>query len=191
MRPPLPTALLRALPALLLLALALLAPATAQADYEALLKDACRDEKVDGTYSQKDYREALANIPADTDQYTNCRSVLRSAQLAAARAQGGGAAAPPPSADPVSALLATGDPLAAATPQEKTAVQQATEQGSAPVEVAGEVVDPSTLGAGRAVAASISDLPAPLLVALAITALGALAALAAVLVPRVRERRRD
>lgn len=188
MRPPLPTAPLRALPALLLL-LALLAPAAARADYEALLKDACRDEKVDGTYSQKDYREALANIPADTDQYTNCRAVLRSAQLTAARAQAGGAAAPPPSADPVSALLATGDPLAAATPQEKTAVQKAAQQGSAPVEVAGEVVDPSTLGAGRVVAASISDLPAPLLVALAITALGALAALVAVLLPRVRDRR--
>jgi hypothetical protein len=161
----------------------------ARAGYDELLQDACQDERVDGTYSQKDYREALANIPADVEQYTNCRDVLRSAQLAAARAQAGGSAAVPPAADPVTTLLAAGDPLATATPQEQTAVAQATKQGGAPVTVAGQVVEPSTLGAGRAVAASLSDLPAPLLIALAITALGALAALLAVLVPRVRDRR--
>ncbi len=76
------------MPALVLASL--LTPAVAAADYNELLKDACRDERVDGTYPQKDYREALANIPADADQYTNCRGVLRAAQLAAARAQAAG-----------------------------------------------------------------------------------------------------
>ena len=73
-----------------LLLACLITPAVAQAGYQELLKDACRDERVNGTYSQKDYRDALANIPADADQYTNCRDVLRAAQLAAAQRAGGG-----------------------------------------------------------------------------------------------------
>lgn len=191
MRSPLPTVLPRALPALLLVLACLLAPAAAHASYQELLKDACRDEKVDGTYSQKDYREALANLPADTDQYTNCRAVLRAAQLAAAKNQAAGGSSTPAGSDPVSQILASGDPLATATPTEKAAVTAATQQGGAPITVAGKVVEPSSLGAGRTVAASISDLPVPLLIALAICALAAIAALLAVLIPRVRERRHD
>ena len=75
-------------PALVLASL--VTPTVALADYQELLKDACRDERVNGTYSQKDYRDALANIPADADQYTNCRDVLRAAQLASARTQAAG-----------------------------------------------------------------------------------------------------
>jgi hypothetical protein len=50
---------------------------------QQLLRDACRDGKVDGTYSQADFRRALIELPADTDQYTNCRDVLNEARLAA------------------------------------------------------------------------------------------------------------
>jgi len=48
-----------------------------------LLIDACRDEKVDGTYSQATYRKALKQLPADSDQYTACRDVINRARLAA------------------------------------------------------------------------------------------------------------
>jgi hypothetical protein len=48
-----------------------------------LLIDACRDEKVDGTYSQSTYRQALKQLPADSDQYTACRDVINRARLAA------------------------------------------------------------------------------------------------------------
>jgi len=48
-----------------------------------LLVDACRDEKVDGTYSQRTYRRALDQLPADSDQYTACRDVINRARLAA------------------------------------------------------------------------------------------------------------
>src|SRR4051812_15592003 len=34
-----------------------------------LLIDACRDENVDGTYSQATYKRALGQLPADSDQY--------------------------------------------------------------------------------------------------------------------------
>src|SRR4051812_2417701 len=48
-----------------------------------LLVDACRDEKVDGTYSQRTYRRALGQLPADSDLYTACRDVINRARLAA------------------------------------------------------------------------------------------------------------
>lgn len=163
----------------------------ARADYRDLIMDACReDERVDGTYSQKDYRQALANLSDDQLQYTDCEAILRGAQRAAARAQSGGGVA-----SAIDNLIAGagGDPLASATPQERTAVEQAVKRasrsGGDPVRVGGEVVDPSSLGAGRVVAASASDLPAPLLAALVLALLGALAVAAHELVPRIRARR--
>src|SRR3954452_21847117 len=48
-----------------------------------LLVAACRDEKVDGTYSQRTYRRALDQLPAYSDQYTACRDVINRARLAA------------------------------------------------------------------------------------------------------------
>jgi hypothetical protein len=182
----------------LILSLAGIAPQVAAAGYQELLRDACRDEKVDGTYSQKDYREAIANIPADADQYTNCRDVLRAAQLAAARTQsGGGSTGSGGSADAggsaggaASAPTAFGtDPLAGASPQERAAVAKAAGGGDAPVTVDGAVIEPSTFGAGRSVAGAVTDLPTPLLVVLALVALGALGALLLVLLQRVRDRR--
>ncbi len=173
-----------------LLLACLFTPAVAHAGYQELLKDACRDERVNGTYSQKDYREALANIPADADQYTNCRDVLSAAQLAAAGAQAAGRSGSAPVSNGTIVALTAPDPLATATPAEKQAVTQASESGSEPVTVGGEVLEPSTLGAGRAVAAGLSDLPAPLLAALSLIVLLGLGAIAFVLVPRVRDRRK-
>jgi hypothetical protein len=176
-------------PALVLASL--VTPAVAVADYNELLKDACRDERVNGTYSQKDYLEALANIPADADQYTNCRDVLRAAQLAAARAQAAGRSGGAPAADAETiGVLSSPDPLATATPAQKQAVAVAVKTGGGPVTVAGEVVEPSTLGAGRAVAAGLSDLPTPLLASLALIAAFGVGALVTVLAPRVRDRRK-
>ena len=173
-----------------LLLACLLTPAVARADYQELLKDACRDELVNGTYSQKDFRDALANIPADADQYTNCRSVLRTAQLAAAGAQAAGRSGAAPVSSTTIGALTAADPLATATPAQKQAVAVAVKAGGAPVKIGGEVVEPSTLGAGQAVAAGISDLPAPLLAALLLIALLGAGAVLAILVPRVRDRRR-
>ena len=68
---------------LLLLLLLPAARAVAGDNPSDLLVDACRDEKVDGTYSQKTYRRALDQLPADSDQYTACRDVINRARLAA------------------------------------------------------------------------------------------------------------
>ncbi len=184
------------LPAKIPLAVALLVAlcaAPAQADYRDLILDGCRqDERVDGTYSQKDYREALDNLSDDQLQYTDCEAIIRAAQLAAARAQAHGGRA---GVGGIENLIAGagGDPLASATPQERAAVEhavaQAEKSGGEAVSVGGELVEPSYVGAGRVVAASASNLPAPLIAALALAAITALATLATAIVPRLRARR--
>lgn len=167
----------------------------ARADYRDLIIDACRtDERVDGTYSQKDYRQALANLSDDQLQYTDCEAILRAAQRAAARAQSGGAGGGGGATGIDNLIAGAGrDPLASATPQERAAVEQAVKQassnGGAPVRVGGQLVEPSSLGAGRVVAATASDLPAPLLAALVLALLGALGVAAHEIIPRIRARR--
>ena len=94
------------------------------------------------------------------------------------RARSPATAAPAPTEIDNLIAGAGGDPLAGATAQERTAVEQAVKQaassGGEPVSVGGELVEPSSLGAGRVVAASASDLPAPLLGALVLALLGTL-----------------
>jgi hypothetical protein len=150
----------------------------AAADYEELLRDACgRDGKVNGTYSQEDYRKALANIPADADQYSDCRAIIRAAQLAAA------------SGDETLTPSTAGDILATATPEEQAALEEAIQSSDGnPVKLGGDVVTPASYGAGREVAAGISELPTPLKAALGLLAVGALGALLTAIVPRVRDR---
>ena len=67
-----------------LLALLVVLPAVpAQASSTAVLRD-CQDGSLTGRYSQSDYAAALRDIPTDVDEYTDCRSLIRSAQLGAA-----------------------------------------------------------------------------------------------------------
>jgi hypothetical protein len=186
--------LLAILPVLLLLVPA--APAHA-----ATLLDDCQDGRIDGTYSQEDYRRALRNIPSDFDQYTDCRRVIRRAQLAAAGggsdggAEGGGGAGGAGGGSggaagggtsteaPTSALRA--DPLESATPQERRAFEQATTGGGGPVRVGQAAVRPGATGSG----ASAGDVPGPLLALLALLAIAGLAYGAAATRARVLARR--
>lgn len=72
------------------LSLALVMPVVAHASAKALLDDCAEDSKLDRRYSAADYREALRNIPTDVDEYTDCRDVIRRAQLAQAGGGGSG-----------------------------------------------------------------------------------------------------
>lgn len=56
----------------------------AQASGIAVLRDCQAHGTLRGHYSQKDYRDALANMPADLDEYSDCRSVIETAQANAA-----------------------------------------------------------------------------------------------------------
>jgi hypothetical protein len=179
---------------LLLLLLLPAAHAVAADNPSDLLVDACRDEKVDGTYSQRTYRRALDQLPADSDQYTACRDVINRARLAAldrnrssnnssngsstggggggSTTGGGGSTgasgqkAPPP----CNGCTGSGTALDAATPTERKGVQDATTSGSKPVRIGGQLLTPGAVGS---LSSDSNTLPTPLIVLLA--ALGACA----------------
>lgn len=159
------------------------AGAPAHASGRDVIDDCTDDEVLSKSYSQKEYKDALAKLPADADQYGNCRDIIARAQdgaatKGAAKSSGGGAGAsgggssssglqdataPPP---PATAK----DQLAAASDADRAAVDEArsTPDDAAVAVTAAEV--------GRAPdAGALADLPTPLLVLLALLLAGALA----------------
>jgi hypothetical protein len=180
----------RLLTALIIACLA--APAAAAADNGAtkLVIDACRDEHIDGTYTQAQYKKALEQIPSDSDEYTACREVLERGRLAALGNKrksgggggnaggatgssngsgGGGSSSGTSGASPAPAA----DPLAAATPAQKKALAKAG-QSAQPVDIGGKLVKPGDLGVG-ALAGSGHSVPTTLAALIALLAASALA----------------
>jgi hypothetical protein len=178
---------------LLLTALAiacLAAPAVASADsgVDKLLADACKDEHIDGHYTQAQYKKALEQLPTDADEYTACREVLQRGRLAALGSgkksngsggngntsggggtTGGGGGSNGSSGAP-SAPAA--NPTASATPEQKKAIAQAGATAK-PVNIGGKLVQPGELGLG-AMSGSGHSVPAPLAALMVLLAAGAL-----------------
>jgi hypothetical protein len=185
----------RLLTAMTILCLAVPATAGAEGGVTKLLRDACGDEQINGTYTQAQYKEALDQLPTDSDEYTGCREVLQRGRLAAlaagkhkssggggstGAAAGGGAGSsgssggggPPGASNPSSAPSA--DPLATATPRQKKALAQAA-QSAKPVEIGGELVQPGALGLGE-LSSSGRSVPTPLMALICLLAAAALGA---------------
>lgn len=87
-------------PLLAVTAFGLALPAFAAADPDAVVRDCAQDGFVDGNYSDEDKRKALRRIPADLDEYSDCRAVIGasigdgpSAGVSGADGSGGGAGA--------------------------------------------------------------------------------------------------
>ncbi|MEY2516630.1 MAG: hypothetical protein QOJ89_3988 [bacterium] len=169
----------------LLTLLALCASASsAAASGRAVINDCTDDEVLSKTYTQQDYRDALAKLPADADQYGNCRDIIARAQDAAATKGGsksssskadattttagggtgtGSGGPPPPSTTPAS------EQLAAASPEDRAAASAAAGDGGIPV------TGPTAAEVGRAPGTDqVADLPAPVLALLAFLLVGAL-----------------
>src|SRR4051812_20093315 len=85
-------------------------------------------------FSQSAYRQALKELSADAEEYTDCASLIRQAQLEAAAGRGSSTAS--------NATVAL-----TATPTELTAVKHAQQTGSGPVAVGGQVVHPGVVHA--------------------------------------------
>jgi len=181
----------RLLTALTILCLAMPAAASADSGVTKLLRDACRDEHIDGTYTQAQYKKALDQLPTDSDEYTGCREVLQRGRLAALGAgkhksasgstgqgagTGGGAGSSGGGSSGSSgpSRAATADPLSTATPQQKKALAQAAESAK-PVNVGGELVQPGALGLGE-LAGSSRGVPTPLIALICLLAASALGA---------------
>ena len=194
----------RALLVILLLAVAAWAPApaawaaTSPERIRAILRDCEDDGSLAGSYRASELRDAARNIGTDLDQYSDCRDVINAAVQravsgsnapgaggtsnggpssgAAAGGNGANGAAGTAGGD---APSAGGDPgvgalLTPEGPEETAELSRLRSAPPAPPVVAGRPVDP---GAARSLAAILAhDLPTPLIVALALLTLGALAA---------------
>jgi hypothetical protein len=174
----------------LALMLTLAVPALAQASGSAVIRDCTDDGQLSRTYTQKDYADALAHLPADVDEYSDCRDVISRARLGAGGGSngggsngsggagggttGGGTTGGGAAAGDTGTGGPAADPFANATPQERASFQKAVLAGAAPVKLDGRPITPGTLG-GRT-STGVSDLPTPLLVILALLGLGALCA---------------
>jgi hypothetical protein len=200
---------LRALVVSVVLGATCVAPATAFADGDAVISDCAQDSQLSKNYTQAEYKDALANIPTDVDEYTDCRDVIRRAQLKAAGAGGsgtgdgggssaGGVGGTGGTGTGGGGTGATGDAgggnglndvdtaIAAASPQERDALTKAI-GGSTPVTVGGRELSPSALTRGDL--SSSTSIPGPLLAVLILLALGTVAALTPTLRTVVRSRR--
>ncbi len=135
----------RSLAALIAGCTLVIAPASAHAaNGEAVLRDCNDNGKLDKKYSQSDYRDAIENIPTDLDEYTDCRDVIRRAQLGLDNAGsgggsgssggatgGGGAAGGSASGGSTGGGNANATAaLADATPEERAALEQTTAGGA-------------------------------------------------------------
>jgi hypothetical protein len=166
---------------------ALCAPSLAHASGAAVVRD-CADGTLSHTYSQKDYADALAHMPADVDEYTDCRDVIKRAQLGGAgggSGSGGGGGggglggAGGGGTDDGTGGGAGADPLAGATPEERASYEHAVAAAAAAPASMNLDGRPITAGdAGASTAHAVSDLPTSLLVLLALLAVGGLGATA-------------
>jgi hypothetical protein len=130
--------------------LAIIAPAGA--DVGATIIDRCTHGQSLGGFSQQDYRRALQELPTEVEEYSDCGSLIRNAQIAAAGGRSAGAGA----------VAATATPL---TPAEQRKLSRVPQVGGEPLVVGDTVVHPGVVHVG--VASALSSLPNPLLAVLA------------------------
>ena len=187
-------AMRRLLTALTILCLAAPAAASADGGVNKLLRDACSDEHINGTYTQAEYKKALDALPTDSDEYTGCREVLQRGRLAAlgagkrrstnnggggapssgggGTAGGSGSAGHGSSGSSNAAPASNADPLASATPAQRKALAQVG-KSTKPVDVGGQLVQPGALGLGQ-LSSSGRDEPTPLIAIIGLLAASAL-----------------
>jgi hypothetical protein len=142
----------------LLLLVALLAAPAAHAAPIDVIRDCSEDGVLDRNYSQDDLTGALRQLPSDLDEYTDCRSVIRNAQLAGAHGKG----------DKGARKSAAGRVNAAAPPSadEEQKLSHAADAGGGKVRIGGEPLSPGARGAPLAATGLGTDLPTSMLLLL-------------------------
>lgn len=144
-------------------------PASAAASPSQIYDDCQDNGRLDKPYSQADYREALADMPEDLDEYTDCRDLIRAGLAGLGRSGGGAGATGGPTDLPQGngvgsvPLGPDGKPLNPeidAQPEERAELTAAR---------AGDNIRPTS--AGVRPGEPDSDLPAPLLVVLGLAGL--------------------
>ena len=155
-------------------AIALLSSApAASADVGETIIQRCTHGQSLAGFSQGAYSQALKELNADAEEYTDCAQLIRQAQLGAASGRAG----------PVAGATAI-----PATPAEQRAIAHAAHAGG-PVRVGGQVINPGVVHAN--IASAISSLPTPLLATTAFLLACLIAVAGGVLRNRLRARRPD
>jgi hypothetical protein len=147
-----------------LLLLALPAPALASAD--DVIRDCARDGRLDKEYSNAELRRAKDNLPADLDEYSDCRDVIAAA-IKGGSDLGGAAGSPG---------LGGTDPAAEAAAQAQDQADLAAAQSGEPptVDVGGTSLEPDSSGFFD-LGGAANNVPLPLLLALILLGLLAMA----------------
>jgi hypothetical protein len=139
-----------------LAAFAVAAP-TAHPSAMSVIRDCSEDGVLDGKYSPKELDGALEQLPSDLDEYTDCRAVIRRAQLGSAGDKHRGAKRP--------AVADRVDAAAPPTPGEQGAIAKASKADD-PVRIGGRGVRPGESGAPFDAAGFGTDLPPLVLIVL-------------------------
>ena len=171
----------------MVLTLLVAVPAAMAGTRADIVADCFDNGKLDGNYTASQIRDARNNLPADVDQYSDCRDVL-------ARALGGsGSSTVGGGADALGGGGGggTGEPLKPSGPAEQRALDAAAaEGGDKPVQVGDGTIVPGA--SGFAAGAARNDLPPSLLAALILLGVAALAAAAPyarrTVIPYMRQR---
>jgi hypothetical protein len=135
----------------LALSLLVLLATAASADTGAKIIERCTHGQSLSGFSQKDYRRALAELPTEVEEYSDCGNLIRRAQLAAAEGGGGGGGSVPQ--------------ITPLSPHERSEVTRAQTKGKEPFRVGDKLVVPGVVHAS--VSSALSSLPDPLLAILA------------------------
>lgn len=173
--------------------LLVVASTAAAASRNTIIRDCADDGRLDGKYTQSEIRDARRNLPTDIDEYSDCRDVLRRAELpSGGSSSGGGPGGGPgvPAGGPGGG--APGGPpalLAASSPEESKSLTDARASFSEAVAVGdGDKVLPGA--SGFASGAARHDLPWPLVAILILLGVAAGAAVMAPIRRRVLPRHR-
>lgn len=155
------------------LAFAVAVPVATAATRNQIIRD-CADGSLDGKYSASEMRDARNNLPADVDEYTDCRDLLTQSTRPGGTGTTGG---------PVVSGAGDAPNLSPSSPEEEQKLREARlTAGSAAVDVDGEKIVPGA--AGFASDFARRGLPAPLVALLILLALAAVAGA----VPSIRRR---
>jgi hypothetical protein len=146
---------------------ALVAPATAAASAKQVLRDCITDGKLDRHYSNAELRKAKDNLPADSDEYSDCSDIIAGA-IKGGSDRGSGAGSPG-----VGGTDPAGEAAARTTDAKDLSV--IADSDKAPkVDVGGTSLAPDSSGFFN-LAGAANDVPLPLLLALILLSLVAMA----------------
>jgi hypothetical protein len=167
----------------MVLTLLVAAPAATAGTRADIVRDCFDDGKLDGNYTASEIRDARKNLPADVDQYSDCRDVLARAlggsgsdEFGGGAAGGGGGGGGP------------AEPLAPSGADEQRLLEAASaEGGDKPVQVGDSTIVPGA--SGFSAGAARSDIPPSLLAVLILLGVAVLAAVVPNVIKSVRARR--